>query len=77
MYLDEKEHVTYSALTEYSSAKDIQEFIRKFPEAVTDRLRAFVRLQAAYYRKCAEKSTEEKQKGRYLADANELASIVF
>ena len=77
MFLDEKRHVTYSALTEYSPAKDIQKFAGNFPEAVTDRLKTFVKLQAAYYQKCAEKSVEEKQKERYLADANELASIVF
>ena len=51
MFLDEKEHVTYSALTEYSPAKDIQKFIENFPEAVTDRLKIFVKLQATYYRK--------------------------
>lgn len=77
MYLDEKEHVTYSCLTEYSSAKDIQEFVGNFPGAVTDRLKDFVKLQAVYYRRAVEKTTDETRKTQYLADADGLASIVF
>jgi len=70
MYLDEKEHVTYSAITEYSEAKDIKAFAESFPEAVTDRLKTFTKLRGLYYKRCAEKpGLDETAKARYLADS--------
>lgn len=75
MYLDEKGHTTYSALTEFSEAKHIKAFVENFPEAVTDRLKRFVKMRAAYYRSCAAKSGSEDEKARYLADATAHAEI--
>ena len=70
LYLDEKEHVTYSALSEFSEAKDIKAFVESFPEAVTDRLRVFTKGRGLYYKRCAEKpGLDETAKARYLADS--------
>ena len=75
LYLDENEHISYSALTEFSEAKHIKAFVENFPEAVTDRLKRFVKMRAAYYRSCAAKSGSEDEKARYLADATAHAEI--
>ena len=76
LYLDEKGHVTYSGLTEFSEAKDIKAFVENFPEAVNDPLRAIVKLRVVYYKRRAEKpGLDEESKARCLADAAAHAEI--
>lgn len=51
MFLDEKNHVTHTAVSEYSSAKQVLEFIKNFPKAVTKDLRVFCLMKIAYLSK--------------------------
>jgi len=51
MYLDDKGHVTWASLTEYSSAEDVQRFAAAHPHAVTPKLRAWCRAKVTMYRK--------------------------
>jgi hypothetical protein len=41
MYLDDKGHVVWSGLSEYSSAADVAEFIEKYPGSDLSRLKAW------------------------------------
>ena len=48
MYLDEKGHVTYSELSEWSSGKQALEFVQNFPGAPLERVREFAVKKIAY-----------------------------
>ncbi len=42
MYLDEKEHVVWDGLSEYSSGPQVLDFVKKFPESDFSLLKPFV-----------------------------------
>lgn len=48
MYLDEKNHVVWSGLTEYSSVEQVKSFIERFPEAASAKLKAWCMQKSAY-----------------------------
>lgn len=76
LYLDEKDYVTYSALTEWSKPTDIKAFVENFPEAVTDRLRNYVKQHKAYSSVMAKKlNLSEDEKAKYLVEAASYAEI--
>jgi fatty-acid desaturase len=54
MYLDEKGHVVWSSVTEYTEAKDVLEFVTRFPMSDLSLLRPYVKLKVFYYRQAAE-----------------------
>jgi len=59
LFLDEKEHVSFSQLTEYSSGKQSEAFIRSFPDSDYSALKRFAPMKAAYLKKKESSNQEE------------------
>lgn len=52
MYLDEENHIQHRIVSEYSSASDVLQFVKDFPETDKTELLPWCMLKVAYLRKC-------------------------
>lgn len=84
MFLDEKGHVDYAAITEYSSAPEVYEFVQQFPNfAGKQRLHDFCKAKYTAYKKVVEtninlfgKSLTETDKEDYNNDLRILSKTM-
>ena len=53
MYLDDNRHCKWASLSEYSTSKEVAEFIKKFPQADFWFLEVFTMAKIVYLTKCA------------------------
>lgn len=58
MYLDDRGHVTWYGVTEYTDAKDVGEFLTEFPGADKTFLKVWVPMKVKYYQKLLEVNSQ-------------------
>jgi hypothetical protein len=54
MFLDDKTHVAWTGLSEYSSGHEVLDFIKRFPESDFSELRLFIRMKIKFLTAYAE-----------------------
>lgn len=54
MFLDDKNHVVWNSITEYTSATDVEDFLKDFPQTDKAILKKWVPMKVAYYKKLVE-----------------------
>lgn len=54
MYLDDKDHVVWESVTEYTRAHELEAFLKSFPQTDKSILKKWVPMKVAYYKKLVE-----------------------
>jgi hypothetical protein len=70
MYLDEKEHVQWAALNEYSDASKVMEFVQNFPASCDSSLKAWCLMKASFSKGRAEGRVQFSINGKTQEDSD-------